>query len=236
MRQRWHHLTFLHWPVETGSLQRLLPAPLQLDLYEGIAYVGLVLFTMTDVGLESLPPRFAFHETNVRTYVRGPEGDPGVWFFSLDAASAPAVLAARAAFHLPYYWAEMGLRTHRWHSFRGGHDEEATRLEYRSRRRWPHAPATLQVSATPQGAPQRAVAGTREHFLVERYRLFARRGRTLFSGDVRHAPYPLQSATAERVEETLLARAGILRPSSAPLAHYARGVDVRVEGLRRVGA
>src|SRR4028118_853777 len=88
MRPGWHHLLFLHWEVEPGALQSLLPPGLELDLWQGRAYIGLVPFTMTRVRprpVPSLPfaPRLFenFHETNVRTYVRHRD-QPGVWFFS----------------------------------------------------------------------------------------------------------------------------------------------------------
>ena len=71
-----------------------MPPQLELDLFEGTAYVGLVPFTMTGVRPVGLPPVrgiSSFHETNVRTYVHREGRDPGVWFFSLDAANRIAV-------------------------------------------------------------------------------------------------------------------------------------------------
>ena len=50
-----------------------------------------------------------FWETNVRTYVRGPDGRTGVWFLSLDASRFGAVAAARLAYSLPYFWSRMRL-------------------------------------------------------------------------------------------------------------------------------
>ena len=112
MRQRWADLLFLHWPVAPETLQPLLPPGLTLDTFEGQAYVGLVPFTMTGVRPVWAPPvRWLsnFHETNVRTYVHREGKDPGVWFFSLDAANSIAVRIARAAWKLPYHYARMSL-------------------------------------------------------------------------------------------------------------------------------
>ena len=112
MRQSWRELLFLHWPISPDQLRPLVPPSLDLDLFEGIAYVGLVPFTMTGVrpvGLPSVRGISNFHETNVRTYVHRDGRDPGVWFFSLDAANRLAVYLARTFFHLPYYHARMFL-------------------------------------------------------------------------------------------------------------------------------
>ena len=112
MFQKWRTLLFLHWELPPELLAACLPRGLELDLHEGKAYVGLVPFTMRGirpVGLTSVPWLSSFHETNVRTYVHVNGRDPGVWFFSLDAANPVGVALARALFHLPYYYARMSL-------------------------------------------------------------------------------------------------------------------------------
>jgi hypothetical protein len=66
-------------------------------------------FRMTNVGprrIPTLPWVSEFPELNVRTYVRVADR-PGIYFFSLDAANAMAVLAARTLLNLPYYTASM---------------------------------------------------------------------------------------------------------------------------------
>src|SRR5262249_49930986 len=125
--QRWRALTFVHWEVSVDALRPLVPEPLAIDTFDGKAYVGLVPFTMTGVRplryLPALPGLSAFHETNVRTYVHLGGRDPGVWFFSLDAANTPAVWAARRFYHLPYWRSDMGLR------------RDGSEVAYRSTRR-----------------------------------------------------------------------------------------------------
>jgi uncharacterized protein YqjF (DUF2071 family) len=229
MRQDWNHLLFLHWVVAPEAIRPLVPPGLELDLFEGRAYVGLVPFTMTGVRpvwAPAVPPLSNFHETNVRTYVHRAGRDPGVWFFSLDAANPVAVALARAFFHLPYYHARMRLDL--------GPETIAYASERRRVRPGARGAATCAVRCTPTGAAAPARVGTLEHFLAERYFLYAAHRGRLYRGQVHHSPYPLQTASVSALDETLLAAAGIGRPEEAPLAHFARGVRVEVFPLTRV--
>src|SRR3954451_14542873 len=124
MRHRWDSITFIHWPYDVADVQRHLPRGLEVEPWEGMAWVGLVPFEM-HLGGPAGPRLLRFPETNVRTYVVGPDGRPGVWFFSLDAASATAVTAARGSWQRPYYWSNMSI------SADDGH------VGYRARRRAP---------------------------------------------------------------------------------------------------
>ena len=235
MRQRWRELLFLHWPVAAEDLRPLVPPALELDLFEGTAYVGLVPFTMEGVRPVGLPPVRGlsnFHETNVRTYVHREGRDPGVWFFSLDAANRIAVSLARRLFHLPYYYARMFLErdvaTETGRGNPGSILYAGARRDARST-----GPASYLVRALPVGAVNPARPGTLEHFLAERYFLYAPAGDRLYQGRVHHAPYPLQAADVLALDESLVAAAGIRRPASPPMGHFARGVDVKVYALRR---
>jgi uncharacterized protein YqjF (DUF2071 family) len=233
MRQNWRELLFVHWEIPPAAVGDLIPPQLELDLFEGRAYVGLVLFTMTGVRPVGFPPVLglsSFHETNVRTYVRPVNCEPGVWFFSLDAANSIAVRLARSLFHLPYHKARMFLER-----------ESAPRvtapatLLYAGTRRWPAPlPASYAVRGTPAGIPRPASPDTLEHFLVERYVFYTLWNSELYQCRVRHIPYPLQPANLLAIDETLLAAAGLHRPATPPLAHFAGGVDVAVFPLRRI--
>lgn len=224
MRQTWSDLLFLHWVVPVESLRPLIPRSLEIDTFDGNAFVGLVPFTMSGVRPSwafSVPGLSNFHEVNVRTYVHHQGRDPGVWFFSLDAAQSLAVMIARKAWNLPYHRATMRL----------DHEDGGT-ITYQSERRWPGpVPATCRVVYRPSGSPQASRLGTLAHFLAERYFLYAQGARGLLRGQVHHDPYPLQDAEVDHLDESLIAASGIARPDEPPLAHYARRVDVRVYPL-----
>jgi uncharacterized protein YqjF (DUF2071 family) len=230
--QNWRHLGFFHWEIPPAELQRLLPAGLTLDTFEGKAYAGLVPFTLTGVRPVLIPPLpwiSSFHEVNVRTYVHLGGRDPGVWFFSLDASSRLAVEAARAAYKLPYFDARIDF------SVAG---EALPEIEMNVQRTDGRGamPANAHLAWRPvEGPVTPAAPGTLEHFLVERYILYSQdESRRLHRARVHHQPYPLQRAELVRMDETLVWAAGIRRSGDVPIRHYAREVNVKVYPLERV--
>ncbi|MGH2345050.1 MAG: YqjF family protein, partial [Chloroflexota bacterium] len=209
MRMEWHDLLFMHWPLPATLVRPLIPAALQLDTFDGWAWIGVVPFTMRGVRprlAPTMPLLSAFCELNVRTYVTA-EHKPGVWFFSLDAANPLAVRAARLAFRLPYYDARMD-------STRIGDD-----VHYQSVRT--HrlvGPAVLEVSYRPTGPAGAAPAGSLEHWLTARYCLYAAdRHERAWRGDIDHAPWPLQAAEAEIRRNTMTTPLHLTLPGQPPL-------------------
>lgn len=231
LHQNWHHLLFLHWEVPVAELQSLLPLKLTVDTFEGKAYVALVPFTLSGVRPTLVPPLpwiSAFHEINVRTYVHLDGREPGVWFFSLDASSMIAVAAARAAYHLPYFGADIDLREQRG---------AFPTIEFDSRRTDSRGamPADAHMRYAPvEGPVTHAAPGTLEHFLMERYILYSEdERRQLYRARVHHQPYPIQRVQVDALEETLVWAAGIKRPESPAYRHYASEVNVKVYPLER---
>lgn len=221
MRQIWHDLLFAHWPVAPETLRPTIPAGLELDLYEGRAWVGVVPFRMSGIRLRLLPldaPWLsAFPELNVRTYVTAPGGDrPGVFFYSLDAANPVAVAIARRWYRLPYFFSRMRVR---W----GGDT-----IAYASHRAHPRAPrAKFTGRYRPAGDVLRVEGGSLEEWLTARYCLYAGGPRgPVFRGEIAHEPWPLQPAEAELRFGALTAQHGIQLPDEPPLLHFARRLDV----------
>jgi uncharacterized protein len=219
MAQRWHDLLFAHWPVPVAALRPLVPPSLEVETFDGSAWLGVVPFWMSRVRARFLPPvpgLSRFPELNVRTYVRA-EGKSGVWFFSLDATNPVAVAAGCRMFHLPYFRAHIRVRG-------------TNAVQYESRRTHRGAPpAELRARYRPIGEPFRAAPGTLVQLLTERYCLYAVDARArLFRCEIHHAPWPLQPADAEIDGRSMAAAAGIRLPDTRPLVHFARRQDVVV--------
>lgn len=216
MRQTWRDLTFLHWPLKAALVQPFIPNGLHLDLYDGVAWVGLVPFVIDDLTLPKAPAvpwLSSFAETNVRTYVIDRNGLRGVWFFSLDAARLPAVIGARAAYALPYFWSRMKVSC------------DGQTAQYSSVRRFS---ALGRCDIEVEIGDAIAQPSELEIFLTARFRLYAHRGKRILKADVEHPPWKLQRATVVKLDQDLLQAAGLPAVRSQPLAHFGGRVDVLV--------
>jgi len=229
MRQRWNDLLFAHWPVAAAPVQALLPPGLEIDTFQGSAWLGVVPFWMDGVEnrvagqqLFGVPTTRVFSELNLRTYVRSrTTGKAGVYFFSLDANSALAVIGARLLFHLPYYSAAIS------------REEDAGAIVYRSRRLLTRDPAPLEMRYQRSGEKLPiSQPGSLAYFLTERYCLFTTFAGRVLVGEIHHIPWPLEAAKAEiRVNE--LARPhGLSLPDCAPVLYFAKRLEVYIWGLR----
>ena len=217
MTQTWHNLLFAHWRVDVSALRQIVPTAFELDLFNHEAWVGVVPFYMTDVGLRatpSLPWLSAFPELNVRTYVCV-DDKPGVYFFSLDAGRALAVAAARRLLNLPYFRATMTV------------DARRDGVVYQSARRDSHPASVFKAEYGPTGPLFNAASGSLEHFLAERYCLYHQtRGGTPYRLEIHHPPWPLQAAWADIQVNTMATTSGIQIDDAPPLLHFARRLDV----------
>jgi uncharacterized protein YqjF (DUF2071 family) len=220
-RQSWRDLLFAHWPVAVSELRPFVPPNLEIQEFDGTSWIGVVPFHMAGVmrrPLPNLPWISAFPELNVRLYVER-DGKPGVWFLSLDAANALAVWAARRFFHLPYYKAAMSI------------EEKEGSFRYTSQREG----AEFAASYRPTSAVYRSAKGTLEHWLTERYCLYAGApDGSLWRNDVHHAPWPLQNAQATLARNTMLGAHGLAVNGPPPLLHFAKRLDVVVWNAERV--
>ncbi|MBB6097697.1 hypothetical protein HNR42_001114 [Deinobacterium chartae] len=230
MWMSWQDLLFLHWPVPPETLRPHLPGGLELDTFDGQAWLGAVPFRMADVrprGIPPLPGLSYFPELNLRTYVRVPGethgGKPGVWFFSLDAANPLAVRGARSSFHLPYFDARMQVL------------RQGAAVDYTSRRTHRRAPpAEFRARYRPSGPVYLAQPGSLEAWLTERYCLYSAQGERLWRGHIHHARWPLQPAEVTLEANTLAEGWGLHLPGAPALAHFARRIDMVAWTLERV--
>lgn len=226
MTQSWRDVLFAHWTIPVEQMRRVIPEPLELDLWEGQAWIGVVPFWMSGVSprfVPGMPWLSVFPELNVRAYVTL-DRRPGVYFFSLDAARWLAVGTARRWFHLPYRHARMAIR------------ERDGWFEYRSRRiDRSAAPAEFAGRYRPVGPTVWAEPGSLADFLTARYSLYtvAPDG-GVSRADVGHPPWRLSSAEAEIRRNTMTLPAGIRLPETPPLLHYAERVDTHIWAPRRV--
>jgi uncharacterized protein YqjF (DUF2071 family) len=228
MTQTWEHLLFAHWPVQRKVLRERIPAPLELETFEGEAWVAVTPFLVTGARLRGLPPipyASEFPEVNVRTYVRH-DNKPGVFFFSLDAGHPLAVAGARMLYHLPYYNAHMRVEIH----------SDPQRLTYLSERTHEGAvPADLRVRYAPQSEAFNAPSGTLDAFLTERYCLYSTdEDGGLYRAEIHHAPWSLQQATASFEKNTMALASEIYLPNKKPLLHYARSQETLVWAPQRL--
>ncbi|MDQ3667613.1 MAG: DUF2071 domain-containing protein [Acidobacteriota bacterium] len=219
MHQTWGKLLFMHWRIEEKLLRPLIPTDLEIDTFDGSAWIAVTPFTMWDIRafppfLPPVPGLSAMHELNVRTYVHF-DRVPGVWFFSLDCSSKPAVLGARTFFHLPYYHADIVLN-----------QDEAT-IDYTSSRT-EDPPAEFSASWKIGGPPRYPRPGSLEFFLTERYCLYSEGDDEIYRARIYHEPWPLQKASLVSFESTMIESHGLPTPAGDPLLHYAEELSVEI--------
>jgi len=232
MRMRWTDLTMLHWGYPAEEVQALLPGGLTVETFDGLAWVGLVPFRMeVDIPFApAMPSVLHFPETNVRSYVYGPSGEPGVYFWSLEASSLPAVVTARTTYQVPYFWASMSID-------RTGPDgrpvtadfmRSGDRVRYESTRRWPKprgARTVVDVEVGERVAD--ADVSDFDNFLTARWALYGSFMRYRSYATMFHEPWPLYRAQLHDWSDELVAAAGFSQPTTEPVVHFSPGVHVR---------
>jgi uncharacterized protein len=224
MRMWWDDLTFLHWSYEPEVVQRLLPEGLTVETFDGRAWVGLVPFRLrvTPPRTRPIPWLGVFPETNVRTYAVGPNGEAGVWFFSLDAARLLAVLGARLTYGLPYMWSRMRI------------ERDGDRITYETRRRWGSArgrPAHPSSRVTVKLGDPFAAGGLTDldHWLTARWAMwFPLLGRRLVWSRAQHPIWPFRRVEVVELDDQLVTASGLPVPDGPPIAHWSPSVEVRI--------
>jgi uncharacterized protein YqjF (DUF2071 family) len=218
MVQRWHDLLFAHWRCPISDLRPLIPIPLEIETYDGDAWISVIPFYMSGVRMRLSPPiptTYAFQELNVRTYVTL-DNRPGIWFFSLDCESSLAVIGARMGVRLPYFRAAMRM------------NRNNNGIEYDSQR-WSMLgkPAAFSATYRGEGEEYSPAPGSLDHFLAERYCLYSSDGKRIWRGDIFHPRWSLQPGQAQIDTNSMLAAAGVRAVGHDPLLHFSTFQDVR---------
>lgn len=215
--------------MPAAAIQARLPAGLRVDTFEGWAWLGVVPFLMDRVRFRtagqrsvSVPTATAFPELNLRTYVLGPDGRAGVYFFSLDAGSLVAVVGARIGFGLPYFWARMSEQV------------QGDTVHYTSQRLFGGKHANGNFAGSFRSLAKPAAEDDLQRFLTARYALYVRRFGSVQMGEIHHQPWQLEQAEAEFESNTLAASFGFTLPRRPPLLHYSRQIEMEAWTLQRV--
>ncbi|MET9802479.1 DUF2071 domain-containing protein [Streptomyces sp. NPDC006368] len=213
---RWLSQSFVHWPYPPDEVQALLPDGLTVDVLRGAAWVGFTPFRMGSTkvfGLVPVPGQ-NFLETNLRTYVRLPNGRDGIWFLSIDVTD-PLMLAARAI-GAPYHLGDLRI------------SRDGPLIHYAGDRRGGGPSYRLSVRI---GAPVEAAEA--DVWLTSRWRSFTRQAGSIWETPVEHEPWPLAHGTILDVRETLTTHAGLTAPVGDPVMHYSPGVGPVRLGISR---
>lgn len=220
----WRHVLFANYPVDADLLAAHLPDALTVDAFDGTGWLSVVPFTNVDVRPTALPAGtgLPLPELNLRTYVTC-DGEPGVYFFSLDAEGVLAVLGARVFHHLPYYYARISM------------DVADGRIRFRSRRRHPgERPVNYAATYEPAGDAFESSAAPLAEFLTERYRFYTQAADgSLRYADVSHDPWTLYPAEMRVAENSLFEANGLDHPEATPTCYYSPGVDVTASRSKR---
>lgn len=225
VHQRWEHLLFLHWAADPQQLRPLIPSALDIDLFDGKAWIGITPFHLEDVRptmLPAFPGMSSFDELNVRTYVTH-KGIPGIWFFSLDASKLMAVVAARMFFMLPYYKAEIRFR------------REQSQFNFELQRKGPPEAsfkARWQIGQRLRDPDIDSLA----FFLMERYCYFAVDSTRIYETRIYHHPWILDEAVIQEFSSSMIRSLGLAEPVADPLLHFAGTQDVEVWAPKEVGS
>ncbi len=222
----WHNLLFAHWAVKPSLLEPLIPKGLQLETFDGFAWLGVVPFQMRQTSPRkwlTVSGLSDFDELNVRTYVTDGKKS-GVWFFSLDCNNLFAVRAARLGFHLPYMDAKMRV----W--------SQNQTISYSSQRTHQGVSSADFVGQyQPTGATYQSTSGTLEHWLTERYCLYsANQAGQVFCGEIDHQPWQLQPAQADFSSNTMTEWLGFSLPPKPEILHFSAQINVRAWLLKSV--
>jgi uncharacterized protein YqjF (DUF2071 family) len=219
----------LNYEVDPEVLRPLVPAGVELDLWEGRTLVSVVGFLFLETRLLAIPVPFHrdFEEVNLRFYVRRREGGEwrrGVTFVREIVPRAAIAMTARLFYNEPYLALPMR------HTASGGKYEYA----------WQHQGQWGVLRAATAGEPAPIRSGTEEEFIFEHYWGYtAQRDGGTIEYHVEHPRWqvlPVTSSSLECDVPAVFGEAFASALQAAPRSAFvAEGSAVQVGMPRRLG-
>lgn len=204
---------YCHFPVDSDTLAQSVPDWLTVETAADSGWLTVIPHTVTGVTAFGINLARPAQAVTVRTYVRGPRDQRGLYFFAVFFA-APIPTAGRAVLGLPV---------------RDGRPRRSTTAGQTRQTLETNGRRILDVQyPTETDAPSRAPADSLAAFLVDRDRFFTEGAfDERLQGDVGHDPWRVASLGAD-VTESLSAVLDLPEPDGAPLYHYSPGNDLSV--------
>lgn len=214
MRQSWREVTFVNWRYDRSVIEPMIPPGLVVDEFDSSAWLTLVALRVNGARFPGTPPQWVLSssaQTNLRTYVCGPDGVPGIWLLSVDTGSLWATVRARLLSGAPYFLAREDIAA-------GNTGWKIRYVGIRHARR-PSAACKLVVEPGEVTKPDE-----RDLWLTHRWHAYTRQAGFLLRQKVSHEPWPLRSANLVSLTQTLTTAAGLPEPAGDPSIRYSDGV------------
>lgn len=212
--QEWNDGIFLHWQVDYNELRKLVPQDLELDLFQGKPWVSMVAFTMEKIrpkNLPAFPPISAFHEINIRTYVKL-DNKRGVYFLSIEGGKKLSCIMAKGISGLPYRFSNITRTKNTYESYNSKLNDKLF----------------LKFSIGDSMPNKTSI----DNWLIERYALFQDTEKSINQFDIHHLEWSIREINFEIIEINY-SRFKNLINNYPDRVHYSRGVKVLAWGVNK---
>ena len=173
--QQWNDVLMLHWSVPASLIENLLPDGVELDTFNGQAWISLAAFTVSGVRgryIFPLPYFSSFEEINLRTYVIA-DFKPGIYLLSVETNKSLVALLTRIFTGIPYVKSTI------------------LRIDDRLYAKLPAKKQSLNLRFCDNVKPLRK--DVLDYWLTERHCLYQNVGRTLYRFDIHHNEWEMKN-------------------------------------------
>lgn len=225
-QQEWGDVLFMHWSVPYEILKPYVPAPFTLETYDGESWVTVILLQAKHSRFRGMPTMMSyppFLQMNVRTYIQF-DGEPGIYFFSVDVNSLLTVAAAKGLLQLPCQFAEMEL------------EEDKDQLSFNSKRiKSDHSSSSITVNYRPLTQEISNQQGTLPYWLTERYCFWMIKENRIIKGPLTHAPWKLSDVTVDLKMTEIISFIPAQYLQKNPLIHYSKSIHAYLHPFEHTG-